>query len=93
MLRILHSLGNQITEGGVIVSLKRQPSSTHQKYLFSAVDTHFHWRQSKSQGLLLLEGLDRFQRRNSRSLDLPSYSTVPQTLPHRASPGLITSYR
>jgi hypothetical protein len=41
MLRIPHCLDSRLTDGGLVVSLKKRPRSTPQKYYFPASGTHF----------------------------------------------------
>jgi hypothetical protein len=41
MLRILHCLDNQLTDGGKVISPTHRPRSTLQKHCFSVSGTHF----------------------------------------------------
>jgi hypothetical protein len=82
MLRIPHCLHNRLTDGGKVVSPTHLPRSTPQKHFFSASDTHFCQRLTKSQGTVRLEGLGKLKKFvhliRSRTHGLPAYSIVPQ---------------
>jgi hypothetical protein len=78
MLRIPHYLDNQLSDCGKFVSFTHRPRSTLQKKDFSAVDTHFCQRLSKTQGLVRPEGLRKFIHfSGSRTREVPVCSIVP----------------
>jgi hypothetical protein len=83
ILRILHFLGNGLTDGRKIVRLTQQPRSTPQKH-FSSPGINFSLRLSKPQGPVRLEGLDKIINIilpiRSRTRDLPAYSIMPRPL-------------
>jgi hypothetical protein len=87
MSRVPQCLDNLLTYVGLVVSLTHWPRSTPQKRCFTASGIHFCWRLSKPQGLVRLEGLGKFNKRNdlieTRTLDFPACSLAPQpcTLP------------
>jgi hypothetical protein len=81
MLRIPHCLDNRLTDGGKVVSPLHRPRSTPQKHYLYAFGTHFSSRLSKSQGLLLLDGLGKLKKKihimGSRTRYLPVCSIKP----------------
>jgi hypothetical protein len=62
MLKSPHSLDNQLTDGGKVVSPTHRQRFTLQKHYFSVSGTHFCYRMSKPQGLVLLEGLGKLKK-------------------------------
>jgi hypothetical protein len=84
MLRIPHSVGNQLTDGAKAVSYTHRPRCTPQKH-FSVSSARFCYRLSKLQGLVWLEGSGELGKKiNSphwlSNRDLLSYCTVAQPL-------------
>jgi hypothetical protein len=67
-------LDSRLIDGGKVVSLTHRRRSTPQKHYFSAPCTYFCKRLSTPQGLVRLEGLDKFKKFNilagSRARDL-----------------------
>jgi hypothetical protein len=90
MLRIPHCLDSLLTDGGKVVSPTLRPRSTPQKHYFSASGTHFCWRLSNPQGLVVPERLGELKKLIhlivSRTRDLPASSIVPQLLRYHVSP-------
>jgi hypothetical protein len=62
MLRIPHCLNNRLKYGSKVVSPTHRQRSTPQKHYFSASGTHFCWRLSDPQGLVLPKGLGKFKQ-------------------------------
>jgi hypothetical protein len=73
-------LDNRLTAGGKVVSPTHPPHFTSQKhYYFYVSDTHFCYRLSEPQGLVLPEGLGTFKNHliGYRTRYLPVCSIVP----------------
>jgi hypothetical protein len=83
MLRIPHCLDNRLTDGGEFVSTKHRLRSTPQKHYSSVSGTYFCYRLSKSQGIVLSEGLGKLKQLihliGSRTRDFLVYSSVSTT--------------
>jgi hypothetical protein len=70
------------------VSPTHRPRSTAHKHSFSASDTHFCYKLSKSQGIVQEEGIGKLKKFihliGSRTPDLPPVAIVPSPLRYRA---------
>jgi hypothetical protein len=64
MLRVPHCVDNRLTDDGKVVISTHPPQFTPQKHYFSASGTHFSQRLSEPQGLVRLEGLGKFKKKN-----------------------------
>jgi hypothetical protein len=86
-IEIPHRLDSRLRHGDKVISPTHRPRSIPQKHYFSASVTHFCWRLSKRQGLVLLEGLSQLRKIiylvGSQTRDLPACSILPQPLRYR----------
>jgi hypothetical protein len=79
MLRIPHSLGNRLTDGGDVSQTHRPPLFPHKH--FSASSTNICYRLSNPQGLVLPEGLGKLIKFSyligSQTRDLRARTIIP----------------